>query len=502
MQRISAPLSLLVAALGLSGCIVTPSPLSESEVESRVESAVYRTAADQEPVAGTIDLYEAMARALKYNLEHRVEAMEAALRVRELDLAHFSLLPNVVATSGYAGRDNYNAANSINVLTGQQSLSTSTSQEKRISTADIAFSWNILDFGLSYVRARQAADKYLIAEELRRRVIGRVVEEVRTAYWRTVSADRLIAKLRVLEGRVRRAQANSRSTAADRQTSPITAAVYERELIEIKRAIHELQRDLVVARTQLATLMNVPAGVPFALSGNARRSGPALTMSVREMVETSLRHRPELKELWYRQRISEQEAHAALLELLPGLTPYAGNNWDSNEFLYNSNWVSWGAKASWNLLRIVQYPAKREVLDAQNRVLDARALATTVAVVTQVHVSRIRFHHYRSEQETANEYLGVQTRLLALMRAEAAAGRISEQTLIREEMNTLIAEAKTDIAQAALQNAFATVYTSMGLDPYTTQIDLATDVKTIAEQLRGLWLERGDRLAETGRRRR
>ncbi len=482
----------LALALALGGCVVAPSSLSDEEISHRAQDNLARITANQEPVERAIDLYEAMARALKYNLDHRVEAMEAALRSRELDLAHFSLLPNVVANSGYAARNNFQASNSVNILTGAQSLATSTSQEKQISTADIAFSWNVLDFGLSYVRARQAADKYLIAEELRRRVINRIVEDVRTAYWRAVSADRLIAKLRSLEGRIQRAQFNSRAIAADRQTSPITAVTYERELVEIKRTIQELQRDLSVARTQLAALINLKPDTRFTLVGARRGGGLALTMPVREMISTALRNRPELREVWYRQRINERELDAALLELLPGLTPYAGSNYDSNDFLYNNNWVNWGAKVSWNLIRVFQYPAKREVVDAQDRLLDARSLAVTMAVVTQVHVSRIRFHHFRNEVETANEFLGVQTRLLGLMRVEAAADRISEQTLIREEMNTLVAEAKLDIAYASFQNAFAGVYTSMGLDPYRSEIDLAADVKSLAAKLRNIWFERGD----------
>ena len=48
---------------------------------------------------------------------------------------------------------------------------------------------------------------------------------------------------------------------------------------------------------------------------------------------------------------------------------------------------------------------------------------------------------------------------------------ISEQTLIREEMNTLVAEVKYDIAYAGLQNAFGNVYASMGLDPFGDEFD-------------------------------
>ncbi len=154
--------------------------------------------------------------------------------------------------------------------------------------------------------------------------------------------------------------------------------------------------------------------------------------------------------------------------------------------------MSWGAKASTNLIRIFQLPAKRAVIEAQDRVLDERSLAITMAIMTQVHVARVRFHHYRRELATGTEFLDVQRRLVGLMRVEADASRISEQTLIREEMNLLVAEVKRDIAFAGLQNAFANVYASMGLDPYGQGMDLSKDVRSIARALRLTWLERGD----------
>jgi outer membrane protein TolC len=494
-----ACLAAILAVVG--GCAVTPKPLETSEITGRAQDQLMRVTADQEKIEGTVDLYEAMARALKYNLDHRVEELDAALRIKELDLTHFSLLPNIVAGSGFAARDNFNASSSFNILTSTQNFGASTSQEKRISTADVAFSWNVLDFGLSYIKARQAADKYLISQELRRKVLHRVIEDTRTAYWRAVSGERLLSKLRGLEERVRTAQESSRTIAAERKTSPITAVTYERELVEIKRTIQELERELVVAKSQLAALMNLKPGSTFALAGApATHAKLALTMPVAEMIGTAMHNRAELREVWYKQRINEHELDAALLELLPGVGIHAGSNYDSNEFLYNSNWLNWGAKATWNLLRVVQYPAKRSVIEAQGRLLDERSLAITMAIMTQVHVSRVRFHHFRRELETSNEFLSVQSRLVGLMREEAKADRISEQTLIREEMNTLVAEVKRDIAHASLQNAYANVFASMGIDPHATEIDLGHGIASIAEALRQHWYELGETYARRAKR--
>lgn len=488
---------MIVVALGLGatlvGCAVHPTPLTDEDLSAASDTNHAEVMADQEPISGPISLYEAMARALKYNLDHRVEEAETAVRVAELDLSHFSLLPNVVANSGYASRDNFNASSSLNLTTGTQNFGASTSQDKGVKSADIGFSWNVLDFGLSYVRARQAADKVLVQEELRRKVIQRVIEDVRTAYWRAVSADHLMQRLGALEDDTRTALSETRKLYQERQTSPITALNYERELIEIKQKIGEIQRELNTAKSQLAALMNLAPGTRFRLAHEGRKAGGLqLKAGLGEMISAAVYNRPELREVEYRKRINIHEAAAALLEMLPGIQIYAGSNYDSNSFLLNADWTNWGAKASWNLLKVFSYPARRSVIELGDDLLHQRALALTMAVMTQVHVSRIRFFHARKELQTASEFLDVQRRLLRQMRAEAAADRISKQTLIREEMNTLVAEAKYDIAYAQLQNSYANLFSSMGLDPYDWEIDRTENVSALEARLKQIWFERGD----------
>jgi outer membrane protein TolC len=482
----------MVASLA-GGCAVHPEPLSQSTIRARAELDLAEVAADQEVPANAIGLYEAMARAIKYNLDLKVEEMTAALRTAELDLSHWNMLPQVVANSGYSARSNESASSSLNVVSRVESLQTSTSQEKKVNTEDIGISWNVLDFGLSYIRAQQAADKTLVAEEAKRKVLQRIVEDVRTTYWRAVSAERLMRKLGLLESRTAQALSNTRQLYQNKETSPITALTYERELVEVKRTIQDLERDLKVAKTQLAALMNIPPDEEFSIVVPSRTAkSPALGMNVNEMVTFAMLNRPELRDVAYQRRINERETDAALLELLPGFQLDATLNYDSNEFLLNNNWAGLGYKASWNLLKAFQLPKKREVIQLQDELLHQRELALTMAIWTQVHVSHVRYTHMRRELKTADEYLDVQKRLVNQMRAEAKAEHVSEQTLIREEMNTLVAEVKHDIAFANLQNGYANVFASMGLDPFEGMLDPNLSVAELAKQLEQLWSDRGD----------
>ena len=246
----------LITAL-LPGCAISPNPLSNEQLLTMADSNSARVTADQETFSGPITLYEAMARALKYNLDYRVESLQQSLRATELRLSHFNMLPSTVSNSGYVTRDSYLATGERNLATGVERRPTTTSYDRSLLTGDFTFSWNILDFGLSYVRAHQAADKVLIAEEARRKAIQRIIEDVRTAYWRAVSGERMLAKLAAIEGRTKTVLANTRQLFADRDTSPITVLTYERELVEIRRTAQELARELSVSKAQLAALMNV-----------------------------------------------------------------------------------------------------------------------------------------------------------------------------------------------------------------------------------------------------
>ena len=87
LPRLHRTLLLGTAALLTAGCMIRPDPLTEDAINAAAWRNQQQVTADQEPLANKVDLYEAMARALKYNLDHRVEIAEQSLRLGELDLA-------------------------------------------------------------------------------------------------------------------------------------------------------------------------------------------------------------------------------------------------------------------------------------------------------------------------------------------------------------------------------------------------------------------------------
>lgn len=439
---------------------------------------------DQEPISGSLSLYEAMARALKYNLDAKVEIMDLALKRRELRLADYSMLPGLVAGSGYAGRSTPDA-------------SSSSLRDPNIVSTDLGFAWNVLDFGLSYVRAQQAADETLIQEEKKRKVVNRIIEDVRTAYWRAASYERLVARLRSLEGRVKGALRDTRRLAAGDEASPLVALTYERELIQVQRQIQKLEGELKVAKIQLAALANIPPTAIFRLDVPTQRPVDlGLPKDSGRLYAIAASNRPEMREIAYELRVNGREADAALLELLPNFNLYAGPNYDSNRFIQTNDWVSYGAKVSWNLLRLLAMPATKEKIAAQEQLLEERSLSVAMAIMTQIQVSLIRHDHLKKSYDTARQLAAVQHKIVRQVKAETDAQRTSEQILIREEMNTLVADAEMDMVYADLQNAYANVYASLGIDPFPPGMSTSESVGEIAAKLQAMWFERGEKLGE------
>lgn len=486
----------VATALVLSGCAVTPQPMSQQANEQRADDLLARVTASQEPVIAPIDLYSAMARAIKYNLDYRVEVMEQALRTKELDLAHYDLLPKVVGNLNYTGRDNEPGSSSISLLSGQESLEPSSSSERNQLATDLTMSWDVLDFGLSYVRAQQRADSVMLAEESKRKVIQRIIEDVRAAYWRAVSAERLLAKTRELEESTRRALDQAHRQQRSALTAPLPALSYERELLTIRRDLESLTRELRVSKQQLAALMNLPPEQPYQLVLPPRDlAWKGIDLSYDTMLKLAVMNRPELREVAYQLHNNEREGTTAILETLPSLKLFVGANYSDDDFLYNSDWVSYGARASWNLLKVFSLPARQDRIDAQSDLLDARSLALTMAVATQVSVTRARYELRRGELGTAKRFLEVQRAIEHQVEAGYRARHVSEQTLIREQMNTLLAEVRMDQALSDLQGAYANVYTATGIDAVDAGMSSNESVLELADDLRALWAQRGDALA-------
>ncbi|WP_107851569.1 TolC family protein [Oceanimonas marisflavi] len=455
--------------LAISGCTVTPDVISPDNVSATVKADMTLLAQDQ--VQGSIGLEEAIARAVRNNRDKKLKALESAMEQGQLGLVRHEMLPSLTASAGYSARSNFAASASVAFQDGRpeplgSNPSYSISQDKQRSTYDLALSWNVLDFGLSYVRAKQHADRYLIARERERKVTHNITQDVRGAYWRAVSAERLLQKIDPLIGQASAALNDSRRVELLQLRSPMEALYYQRELLDVLRSLQALKQELANAKTELAALMGLKPGTVFELTDVDAPDFaiPELAMKLETMEELALKQRPELVETYYQQRISAADTRAAMLKMLPGISLNAGVYHDNSDYLLNQDWTSLGAQVSWNLFDVFKVGAERDLAKTREAIAEEQRLASSMAVLTQVHLANIRYHESLKSFELADRYLQVAHRISEQTANAARMKRTSELELIRESLNTLLAELRRDVAYADLQNSYGRIFVSMGMD--------------------------------------
>lgn len=483
MNKYYKVLAVSMLATAMGGCAVTSQPIEREVSEQRVQEDLASMFSGQEPLSAPLTLHQAMARAVKYNLEARLKVMEEALAERQVDLSRLDMLPRMALNAGYVGRNNVSASSSRSIRTGTQSLEPSTSQDRYREVADLTMVWNVLDFGVSYVSAKQQGDQRLIVQERRRKVLHTIIQDVRSAYWRALAADRLLGQIDQQMARVEQARQNSLRMSEQRIGDPVQSLGYQRALIEATRQLEQQRRALSLAKTELAALINLPMNTRFELApASDRYAVPTLATELAVLEQEALINRPELREQDYQARIGAAETRKAMLRMLPGLEFSVGGHYDSNSFLVNQSWADYGVKVTWNLFNLLSAPKAIEVAKVGEDVVALRRQAMSMAIMAQLYVANANFKEATRQFATSDQLAALDQQIVEQLRNRHKAQGIGELELIQGELNLLQANLRRDLAYADLRNAYGQVFASVGLDPLPGELE-SHELDAIAQAL-------------------
>ncbi len=472
--------------LGLGACALKPEPFTQAENAERA-AADRATIDDYSPApTGPVTLEEAQARAIAYNLDTRLQMFNAALQDRQLDLTKLDMLPNLTANAGYVARDKQLVSSSASYVSGQilPSNFETTSVERERAFGDLTLSWNIIDFGVSYLQAKQQSDRVVIADEQRRRVVNNVFQQVRSAYWTAVAAERIRPQLRTVLAEAKRAMQSSQLLESERSQKPDEALRYQRDLLELIQELESVDDQLVIAKVQLAQLMGLRPGTPYRLAVPASAPIlPRIRLSIDEMERVALVNRPEVREEGYNARIVQNEGRRALLRLVPGVTMLASLNYDSNSYLLYNNWQEGGVRIAASLIRLLSYPNVKKLNEVQGEIADSRRLAMTMAVMAQIQVSAQQYQIARKNFDRVSMAATINRRIAELSADNQEAQTSSDLEVIREKATAALADLRRHRAYADLQNADAAVYVTLGLDPLPEGLETG-DLNVLASEIR------------------
>lgn len=498
IQTLSWKTSVVAATLILAGCSsLNPNPLKEQAVRDRATTDRVKMFDQHEPITAPVSMEEAIARALKYNLDLRLKKMEVAVNGQLHEVSKYDMLPNLVAGVGYMDRNNYSGgtswqfANQTQGAAGSSVTQTpgsySTSSEMSHNLRSVEFSWNVLDFGVSYYRAKQRADEFMMAQERKRRVIQTMVHDVRFAYLRALAAQRLAGETENVMKQAEVAIDQSRA-AESRGAIPVqTALAYQRALVDAVALLNTRRQELDFAKAELAALMSAPTN-QFTLADTPEQQLQPLPNNLALLEDTALLNRPELREEDYRKRISGDETRRQLMQAYPNLSFGIGTQYDSNKLLYNNDWVESSARVSWNLLRVLSAPAVKDAGELQLEVDDARRQALSMAIMTQTRIAALRYGLAKNDLDLAHKSMEVDARVAAVAKSGVTSKAETELELVRATARSAVSKYQRAIAYANAQAAFARIQHSLGQDfdfgdiDNLTVADLTQNVKSTLAQ--------------------
>lgn len=455
-------LGVLTLCALLAGCSVANEPLTTAETSARSTADLKLIGQMEFAPAEPISLNQAIARAVAFNLQRRVKEIEREIEDAELRTKSVDMLPSL----------DFDASRN----TTSERLSSSDDPIVRAASAGIT--WNILDLGVSYARAKQQADEVLIARENERKALQDIIREVRTAYWRAVGAERLMGKVQAIGQNIKVAMQESRAMERSGANDVVKSVAYRREIVETVRQALTIQRELREARAELAEYLNIRPGTDFRLATVSLASAmPSPPMSLPEMERHALENRPELRVEDYNERMSEWQAREALFDMLPGAKLTAGKNYSSDAFNLTPNWISTGFQLGMNLFDLFSGTSKIDEAEKRGDLARSQRLALTLAVMTQTHMAYIRFRNASQQMRLAREVARADRRLAVLVASDTDFTNTDYFEAVRLATRQLQSEVDEHQAQVDMVAAHSEVMHAIGLDVFPGDIQ----AKNLAE---------------------
>lgn len=449
----------------LTACNITPKPMAIQDRYRIATKTMCDLFKDQSREPMTIDYYEAIARGVKYNLDYRLKLVNIAVQAGQLEVAVFTMFPSLNVTSKLYTRSNDYQVAGITAEGVSTGLSSST--PRTLLTAREAMSWNLLDFGMGYVKAKQQSNRVLFAQEETRRQSQQLSQDVLVAYWVAYSAQELLAETQEFQQLLTRSKMILDRAVRDKTVPKENLLNYQAAILDGDRKLIQLQYKYDKAMLDLKHLLFLPVDQEITLKAPPSALFPAYDLShldIHKMDAVTLVHHPELRGQNYQERIAEYGLSTVLLQALPGLTLDYGKNYDSNHFLLNNRWIDRSVEVAWNLLNVASLPANYKTAKAQIQYEKIKSMAMTMAALTETryaysHYQTLRREYYLAQKQTTNA-----RELYTLNQHRRLASLASDQQVILAKLKSIASKMDEDLLLSDLSVALGQLYLSVGVD--------------------------------------
>lgn len=449
----------------LVACTITPKPSTESERYNQAKRDIAQLFASEKETHTTISYQEALARGIRYNYDYRIKLVNNALQAGQLRVAELTMYPDLKTTGSLYTRNNDYAT--FGITAQGQPTGVLTSTPRTLRSLREGFTWNLLDLGMGYVRARQQAERVLIAEEESRKQLQLLAQDIRIAYWKAYSAQQLLREAKALQKILNDTETRMQDAIHDELIPKEDILKFRGAMLGGDRQLIELSAKLDKAFIDLKHLLKLPLDDDLILQkppASITRVQNLEHLDFKKLDTISLIMRPELSGQRYMERIAEFGVKAAILQVFPGITLNQGWNYNSNKFLINQLWIDKSVDVSWSLLNLVSLPTTIDSAKTQIKYEQMKSMALTLGVMTQTRYATSQYISLAKEYSLARKQSENAEALYQLALDRNLASLASKQQVVYAKLQAMIAKMERDLILADLSTALGELYLSVGFD--------------------------------------
>lgn len=393
-----------------------------------------------------IDMYMAMALALKYNYTRRLANYQNSLVSGNISP---NTLPTMAENLGYE-----NATHSTAI------------------PADLKISWNLLDLSSLYYQ-NSLATAEIAAQEQTRKVINNIMLEARTLYWKALAAQRLIPVIDDMNEYLVRVvdEINARTNEVTRAgKNPSTNLLLKkRKYLENIKQLADLRKKFDTAETEFAGLLGLYPSTEIKLAGAEYGNFPipSLRAKIQQLEWLALTNRPELR--MFDLGNSKDEFELVIKEF----DDVDNSDYRQDPNYYNRKW----AKNSNDLSMTVFEEVRSQGASSYNSLARQRM---SHIILNQVYLS---WALYQSAVEDYFLNMGLATTSEDI--AEDITNKEGANKVIShlESARAIIDEANAFLSYIDVQEAIGRLYASIGMD--AVPVDMLNDSPSVlAVQIR------------------
>lgn len=380
-----------------------------------------------------IDMYMAMALALKYNYSRRMVSYEQS--ISEAGKAPVNKIPEVLTHAGYVNSNNNDHMSS-----------------------DLKVAWNILDISTVYYQSRDVGYQSSVAFEQSRKVIHNVLQETRTLYWKTLTAQKLLPMIdnmvEYMTLEVDDMNAQAKQLAKQGKNLSMAELVKKRKYMEAVKNVSMLKRDMETAEVRLAGLMGFHPSTQYKLVGSeyGNFALPEMKSDLAQLEWLALTNRPEL-------RVHDLFTNVDDLKIVvKGFKEANQNQYKNDPNYYNRLWSKKAKEVGLTIIEDVRNP---NMTDLEN----LRRQRMSTLVLSQVYVAWARYmssvEDYQINMEIAATSENIAEDVTIQDGSRAEKSQLESARAVEDEI-------KAYKSYADVQDSLGNLYATIGLDavPY------------------------------------